>query len=204
MTEDERSAHAAAIAHAAKIAEREGCDTTKAGVLDVLARGGSFDVQACPGAGKTTVVATKIVVLLDGWRERAGICVLTHTNVAREEIQKRLRRSDVGRAALEAPHFVGTIQSFVDTFLALPYLRAKGIAVEQIDNDASRRRPTTKSRADMQTCATGSRTSNARGSPRTRGIAPWSTARPPASSRSTESRRDSRIPRRIPTRSSRA
>jgi DNA helicase II / ATP-dependent DNA helicase PcrA len=123
-------------ARVAEIAAREQCDTTKAGVLDVLARGGSFDVQACPGAGKTTVVATKVVVLLDGWRGRAGILVLTHTNVAREEIQKRLRRSDVGRAALDAPHFVGTIQSFVDTFLALPYMRAKGMPVEQIDNDA--------------------------------------------------------------------
>lgn len=109
---------------------------TKTGVLDILAQRGSFDVQACPGAGKTTVVGTKIVVLLDGWRERAGICVLTHTNVACEEIRKRLHRSDVGRAALQALHFLGTIQSFVDSFLARPYMRAKGIPVEQIDNDA--------------------------------------------------------------------
>jgi ATP-dependent DNA helicase UvrD/PcrA len=123
-------------ARATEIAAGERCDTTRAGVLDVLTRGGSFDVQACPGAGKTTVVATKIVVLLDDWRGHAGILVLTHTNVAREEIQTRLRRSDVGRAALDAPHFVGTIQSFVDTYLALPYMRAKGISVEQIDNDA--------------------------------------------------------------------
>lgn len=130
MTSDERRARAA------EIAARVKCDTTRAGVLDVLARGGSFDVQACPGAGKTTVVATKIVVLLDDWRWPAGICVLTHTNVARAEIQEKLRRSDVGRAALDTPHFVGTIQSFVDTFLALPYMRAKRIPVEQIDNDA--------------------------------------------------------------------
>jgi DNA helicase-2/ATP-dependent DNA helicase PcrA len=47
-----------------------------------------------------------------------------------------LRKSNVGRAALAAPHFVGTIQSFVETFLARPYLRASGIAVEQVDNDA--------------------------------------------------------------------
>ncbi len=123
-------------ARAAEIAARENCDTTRTGVLELLARSGSFDVQACPGAGKTTIIATKIVILLDCPRERKGICVLTHTNVAREEIQRRLRHSDVGRTALEAPHFVGTIQSFVDTFLALPYMRAKGIPIEQIDNDA--------------------------------------------------------------------
>ena len=130
MTDAERRLHVAAIA------TREGCETTKAGVLDALVVGGSFDVQACPGSGKTTTVATKIVVLLDSWRRNGGICVLTHTNVAREEIQKKLRRSNTGRAALDSPHFVGTIQSFVDTFLALPYMRAKRIAVEQIDNDA--------------------------------------------------------------------
>lgn len=130
MTDDERRARAA------EVADREQCDTRKAGVLNVLARSGSFDVQACPGAGKTTVVATKIVVLLHERRGSAGILVLTHTNVAREEIQKRLRRSDVGRVALNAPHFVGTIQSFVDTFLARPYMRARDIPVEQIDNDA--------------------------------------------------------------------
>jgi DNA helicase-2/ATP-dependent DNA helicase PcrA len=122
--------------HVAKLAASEGCDTSKEGVLDALTRDGSFDVQACPGSGKTTTVATKIVVLLEEWRRNGGICVLTHTNVAREEIQKKLRASTTGRAALDSPHFVGTIQSFIDTFLALPDLRAKGITVEQIDNDA--------------------------------------------------------------------
>ncbi len=77
-----------------------------------------------------------MIVLLDGWRGRGGVCVVTHTNVAREEIQKHLRRSDCGRAALDGPHFVGTIQSFVNTFLAFPYLRFKGMTVEQVDNDA--------------------------------------------------------------------
>ncbi len=115
---------------------REACEADIEGVLDVLVRRGSFDVQACPGSGKTTTIATKIVVLLEEWVTAAGVCVVTHTNVAREEIQRLLRKSDVGRVALAPPHFVGTIQSFVETFLARPYLRAKGIAVEQVDNDA--------------------------------------------------------------------
>ncbi len=122
--------------HVRELATREGCDTSKAGVLDVLLETGSFDVQACPGSGKTTAVATKIVVLLDDWRASGGICVLTHTNVAREEIERRLAASQVGSVALRSPHFVGTIQSFIQTFVALPYLRAKGITVEQIDTAA--------------------------------------------------------------------
>lgn len=119
-----------------ELAVSDGLEIDKPGVLDVLVTDGSFDVQACPGSGKTTTVATKIVVLLTERRQSGALCVLTHTNVAREEIQAKLRRSQIGRVALTSPHFIGTIQSFVDTFLALPYLRAKGFAVEQIDNDA--------------------------------------------------------------------
>ncbi|MGC0875872.1 ATP-dependent helicase, partial [Pantoea agglomerans] len=38
-----------------------------------------------------------------------------------------------GIALSRSPHFVGTIQSFVHEFLALPWLRSKGIAVRCID-----------------------------------------------------------------------
>ncbi|MDE2483300.1 MAG: UvrD-helicase domain-containing protein [bacterium] len=117
-----------------QIAHDEGCDISKPGILDALLQTGSFDVQACPGSGKTTVVATKISVLLG--EGKRGLCVLTHTNVAVEEIRSRLQRSKLGRAALSAPHFIGTIQGFVNTFLALPYIRAKGGSISQIDDDA--------------------------------------------------------------------
>ena len=51
----------------------------------------SVDVQAFPGSGKTTTLVAKLAILAKKWPySNAGICVLSHTNVAREEIEKRL------------------------------------------------------------------------------------------------------------------
>jgi len=81
----------------------------------------SVDVQACPGSGKTTLLVAKLLVLAGKYPlpNGAGICVLTHTNTAIEEIKKRFgRQSDI---LFRYPNFAGTIQSFVDKFLAIPY-----------------------------------------------------------------------------------
>lgn len=95
----------------------------------------SRDVQACPGSGKTTLLVAKLHILSQRWRsKRQGICVLSHTNVAREEVQQRLATSSSGARLLSYPHFVGTIQGFVDQFLALPMLRSAGYHIEAIDN----------------------------------------------------------------------
>jgi DNA helicase-2/ATP-dependent DNA helicase PcrA len=84
------------------------------------------DVQACPGSGKTTMVAAKLILVAKKWTEtRRGICVLTHTNVAVEEILKLLLVHPSGHKLQTYPHFVGTIQEFVNRFLGLPYLRSK-------------------------------------------------------------------------------
>ena len=103
----------------------------------ILRSNDSFDVQACPGSGKTTLLVAKLAVLADKWlHSRRGICVLSHTNVARQEIEKKLGGTPVGRRLLAYPHFVGTIHGFVNEFLALPLLRAEGYHVRLIDNDA--------------------------------------------------------------------
>lgn len=48
------------------------------------------DVRACPGSGKTTLLVAKLAILTAKWKARSrGICVLSHTNVARAEIQSR-------------------------------------------------------------------------------------------------------------------
>jgi superfamily I DNA/RNA helicase len=47
-----------------------------------------------------------------------GICVLTHTNVAINEIKNNL--GDSAKLLLSYPNFVGTIQSFIDKYLAIP------------------------------------------------------------------------------------
>lgn len=94
------------------------------------------DVQACPGSGKTTLVGIKLLCLARKWRNpKCGICVLTHTNVAKEEVLARLRQLPVGHKLLSYPHFIGTIQEFVNTFLALPACHSKGLIVARIDDE---------------------------------------------------------------------
>ncbi|GAA5437642.1 MULTISPECIES: UvrD-helicase domain-containing protein [Deinococcus] len=83
----------------------------------VLRQLGSCDVQACPGSGKTTLLTAKLELLLEQWPEDGrGICVLSHTNAARDEVIKKLGAK--GSALLRRPHFIGTIQSFINAFLA--------------------------------------------------------------------------------------
>lgn len=94
------------------------------------------DIQACPGSGKTTLVAAKLILLARNWEKNtSGICVLSHTNVAKNEIISRLERDEYGRKLLSYPHFIGTIQDFVDRYLALPFCRSKGIEVNRIDDE---------------------------------------------------------------------
>src|ERR1035437_239014 len=75
----------------------------------------NLDVAACPGSGKTTVLIAKLAILAKKWKHNTrGICVLSHTNVARREIEKHLGNSSEGQRLLSYPHFVGTIHSFVN------------------------------------------------------------------------------------------
>jgi DNA helicase II / ATP-dependent DNA helicase PcrA len=109
--------------------------------LDVLRSNASIDVAACPGSGKTTLLVAKVAILAKRWTSPSGgICVLSHTNVARSEIESRLGGDHAARSVLSYPHFVGTIHSFVNQFVALPWLRAQGIEVVAIDDDICLRR----------------------------------------------------------------
>lgn len=109
--------------------------------LDVLRSNASIDVSACPGSGKTTLLVAKLAILAKRWTSpSAGICVLSHTNVARLEIENRLGASPAGRSILSYPHFIGTIHGFVNQFVALPWLRSQGIDVVAIDDDICLRR----------------------------------------------------------------
>lgn len=104
--------------------------------IAALLHAATADFQAAPGSGKTTLLGAKLALMAAKWPyERRGICVLTHTNVARDEIEKCLKAVPHGEMLLAYPHYLGTIQSFVNRFLALPWLRAKGIEVEEIDDD---------------------------------------------------------------------
>jgi DNA helicase-2/ATP-dependent DNA helicase PcrA len=102
--------------------------------------GKTLDVSACPGSGKTTLLVAKLAILARNWpSRRKGICVLSHTNVAKEEIEKRLGGTEVGQALLSYPHHIGTIHGFVNEFLSLPWLRSKGYPIIAIDDDIVRK-----------------------------------------------------------------
>ena len=104
--------------------------------VDVIKCLESRDVQAFPGSGKTTALVAKLAILAKKWPfTYQGICVLSHTNAAREEIEKRLGLTDTGRKLLSYPHFVGTFQSFFDTYVANSWLRSNGYLINIIDED---------------------------------------------------------------------
>jgi hypothetical protein len=106
--------------------------------LAALKRMDTFDVAACPGSGKTTLLVAKLAILAEKWPHRTrGICVLSHTNAARHEIEKRLGGTSAGRALLSYPHFVGTIHGFTNEFLALPWLRSNGRSGIRFDDGLS-------------------------------------------------------------------
>ena len=82
---------------------------------------GTLDLQAVPGSGKTTALLAKLLILdrYLPFADGSGILVLSHTNAAIDEIRSRIGAQC--KALFRYPNFVGTIQSFVDEFLAIPY-----------------------------------------------------------------------------------
>lgn len=100
-----------------------------------LLENGSRDFNAVPGSGKTSLLAAKLLLLARKWpHARRGICVLSHTNVARNEIAHRLAGTAEGSQLLNYPHFIGTIHSFVNHFFAMPLLRSLGQKIDVIDD----------------------------------------------------------------------
>lgn len=100
-----------------------------------LLENGSRDFNAVPGSGKTSLLAAKLLLLAKKWpHTHKGICILSHTNVAREEITRRLAKSVEGSRLLAYPHFLGTIHGFVNQFLALAALRRRELKVDVIDD----------------------------------------------------------------------
>jgi DNA helicase II / ATP-dependent DNA helicase PcrA len=121
------------------------CELMNLGPLDAERREflksvSTVDVSACPGSGKTTLVVAKLAILTRKWKSSTrGICVLSHTNVAREEIEHRLGKTEIGQRLLSYPHFIDTIHGFVNRFLAIPWLLSAGYRVAAIDNHLTAR-----------------------------------------------------------------
>ena len=87
----------------------------------------SCEVFAAPGSGKTTLLILKLLAIARTWSQSSrGILVLSHTNVARSQVDSRLAMHPQASRLLRHPHFIGTFQTFVDRFVALPHLRDVG------------------------------------------------------------------------------
>jgi hypothetical protein len=116
--------------------ELGGCTFTSVNQRAFLSANQSCDVQAAPGNGKTTLLVAKLALLSRSWTSRSqGVCVISHTNAAREEVENKLFPHPAASAFLSYPHFIGTVTAFLDRFIALPYLRGLGWSVQRIDDE---------------------------------------------------------------------
>ena len=78
-------------------------------------------LKACPGSGKTEVLAIKVAYERERWKLKTqGFAVLTFTNSAEKEINSRLDCYLNGK--LEYPHYMGTFTSWLHGYIANPFL----------------------------------------------------------------------------------
>lgn len=87
-------------------------------------------VQAYAGTGKTRALVGKLHILAqkEVWNDGRGICIISHTNVAVDEIKKHVAIHYP--AVMKYPNFIGTIHEFVNKFLFIPYLASKGLKIK--------------------------------------------------------------------------
>ncbi len=83
---------------------------------------GRVVIKACPGSGKTYTVAQKLLSYVDHWKDyHSGVAVLSFTNVASNEIFEKAQSIHGSLGKLGYPHFIGTVDSFIDEFIVLRY-----------------------------------------------------------------------------------
>lgn len=92
---------------------------------------GHFLVRACPGSGKTYTIAAKSAKDIRQWeRKRQGLAVISFTNVAQEKVLDDIE--NITEVAVGYPHFVGTIDSFINQFIFFPYIYLLGFDPEDV------------------------------------------------------------------------
>lgn len=107
--------------------------------VDIIKEDASCYVQACPGSGKTTALLAKLIILANKMPlpDGKGVCVLTHTNVAIDEIKAKLGpKADV---LFKYPNFFGTIQTFLHKYVAAAALHYfYGSQITYVDDDVAK------------------------------------------------------------------
>ncbi|WND02728.1 UvrD-helicase domain-containing protein [Temperatibacter marinus] len=78
-------------------------------------------LKACPGSGKTEVVAIKAAYEISRWEINGGIAILSFTNNAADVITDRISEF-TGLSSIVYPHFVGTFDSWLHSYIAHPFL----------------------------------------------------------------------------------
>ncbi len=78
-------------------------------------------LKACPGSGKTEVVAMKAAHEILNWNKNGGIAILSFTNNAADVITDRVSEI-TGLKSVTHPHFIGTFDSWLHTYIAHPFL----------------------------------------------------------------------------------
>lgn len=83
----------------------------------------TLDLQAVPDSGKTTILLAKLLIFerYMPFKSGSGVLVISHTNAAINEIKNRI--GPYCPKLFSYPNFVGTIQGFVNEFLAKPYFK---------------------------------------------------------------------------------
>lgn len=81
---------------------------------------GKIIVKACPGSGKTLCVSERIIKLISMHESKiSGLAITSFTNVAVNEIKNNYEENTGEK--IEHPHFIGTLDSFINKYLFLPY-----------------------------------------------------------------------------------
>jgi superfamily I DNA/RNA helicase len=88
----------------------------------VFEKEGKFVVRACPGSGKTYTVAARLADKMSRWQlNHQGIAAISFTNAAWQEIERQVTTHFQIEKPIPYPHFLGTIDSFVNRFIFLPF-----------------------------------------------------------------------------------
>ncbi|MGB7526961.1 UvrD-helicase domain-containing protein [Sphingobacterium cellulitidis] len=82
---------------------------------------GKVILNACPGSGKTTTIAKKIIELEERNEigSHSGVACLSFTNSAKDEINEAYKK--LAGKFLHFPNHVSTIDSFINKFITLPF-----------------------------------------------------------------------------------
>lgn len=86
--------------------------------------GAKVKLIARPGTGKTQTVSSYAIDLASsptGLKAYQGIAMLSYTNVAKQEISKRVQQLNAGYELLDYPNYIGTFDSFINNFIFLPF-----------------------------------------------------------------------------------